>query len=85
MTYVRHTYDVRTNSVRMPNPKLSMALRKQATKKDATKGGGSAAPKARVVHIAYRSPITNAEKEVKFRIKQESKLVFCSAIADAIC
>ena len=66
----------------MPNSK--MAKKKGAGA--ATKGGGSGQPSAaRIIQIVYRSPITNEDKSVKFKIKKEADSVFCHAIADAIC
>ena len=66
----------------MPRLTLSMSKKTPAAKK----GGSAQKPAAaRIIQIVYRSPITNEDKSVKFKIKQEADSVFCHAIADAIC
>ena len=69
----------------MPRLTLSMPNNKKLATKP--KGGGSKSEPApaRIIHIVYRSPITNEDKDVKFKVKQEADSVFCAAIADAIC
>ena len=68
-------------------PRLTLSMPNNKTKATKPKGGGSKSEPApaRIIHIVYRSPITNEDKSVKFKVKQEADSVFCAAIADAIC